>query len=293
MPISLTEFASFTQEQFVETVGKCYENSPWVAEAAYTQRDGLFETVTALHAAMKAVVEGSSLQQKTDLINAHPDLAGKAALAGEVTAESSEEQSKAGLSSLTTDEMASFTEMNTAYKAKFGFVFILAVRNASKSTILGCFKARLQNSREKELNECIRQIHKIAWMRLLTTIEPKDSGFLTCHVLDTASGKPANDMRITLSRLSGEGELGLIKEYVTNDDGRLTGGPALKGTDFSVGVYEWIFYSGDYFLKECQQVDGTPFLNEVPIRFGIDNPEDHYHVPLLVSPYSFSTYRGS
>lgn len=100
-------------------------------------------------------------------------------------------------------------------------------------------------------------------------------------------------MRIHLHRLSPPEGAGLIGEYITNDDGRLEGGPALKGKDFQVGTYEWTFYVADYFASRGTPFSGTPFLDEVPLRFGIDNPDDHYHVPLLVSPWSFSTYRGS
>jgi hydroxyisourate hydrolase len=104
---------------------------------------------------------------------------------------------------------------------------------------------------------------------------------------------PADKMRITLTRLSPEDRVGLVGEFITNDDGRLEGGPALKGKDFIVGTYEWTFYTADYFASKGTFTTGTPFLNEIPLRFGIDNPDDHYHVPLLVSPWSFSTYRGS
>mmetsp|Transcript_1809 Transcript_1809/g.2172 ORF Transcript_1809/g.2172 Transcript_1809/m.2172 type:complete len:190 (+) Transcript_1809:23-592(+) len=189
--------------------------------------------------------------------------------------------------------MDRFTALNQAYKKKFSFVFILAVRNATKQTILSSFEARINHSKQREFEECITQIHKIAWMRLLAMFKPAPTGFLTCHVLDTASGKPADGLRITLKKLSPEtNDAETLGEFVTNDDGRLNG-PALKGGDFKVGFYEWTFYVGDYFAKECLPTAGTPFLTEVPLRFGIDNPEDHYHVPLLVSPYSYSTYRGS
>jgi len=103
----------------------------------------------------------------------------------------------------------------------------------------------------------------------------------------------AAKMRISLTRLSPPESAGLVANFVTNDDGRLEGGPALKGANFTVGTYEWIFYTGDYFASMGTFVPGTPFLDEVPLRFGIDNPDDHYHVPLLVSPWSYSTYRGS
>jgi len=293
-PLSLSSLSGLSEESFVAAIGGVYENSPWVASAVFTNLKPLSITsIASLHAAMKEVVETAEEEKKLELINSHPDLAGKAALADELTEESKEEQSKAGLNSLTKEELEQFTKMNEKYKSKFGFVFILAVRNATKYTILKSFEARLKNTRMKEFEECITQIHKIAWMRLLTILEPADTGFLTCHVLDTASGKPANDMDITLERLSGTGPLGVIGSFVTNSDGRLTSGRALTGKDFSVGIYKWTFEVGDYFAKEGAKLAGTPFLTSVPLVFGIDDPEDHYHVPLLCSPYGYSTYRGS
>jgi 2-oxo-4-hydroxy-4-carboxy-5-ureidoimidazoline decarboxylase len=198
------------------------------------------------------------------------------------------------LNTLTQDEMDEFTALNTSYKAKFGFPFILAVRNATKYTILDAFRSRINNTAPLEFAQCMSQIHKIAWMRLLSKLEWNSKGFLTCHVLDTAQGCPAAGMRITLSRrdMTDAGEVStVIKTFVTNDDGRT--GRALDGADFAPGTYEWTFHCGPYFAKSGLYTSGTPFLDDVPIRFGIDNPEDHYHVPLLVSPWSFSTYRGS
>lgn len=99
-------------------------------------------------------------------------------------------------------------------------------------------------------------------------------------------------MRITLRRLSPTPAL--VGEYVTNDDGRLTNGAALRGgAEMIPGVYEWTFFVADYFASQGTYTTGQPFLDVIPLRFGIDNPDDHYHVPLLVSPWSFSTYRGS
>jgi hydroxyisourate hydrolase len=101
-------------------------------------------------------------------------------------------------------------------------------------------------------------------------------------------------MRIILRRISPSNDATVVGEFTTNNDGRLIGGPALRGgAEMTVGVYEWTFYAGDYFASKGTFTAGQPFLDVVPIRFGIDNPDDHYHVPLLVSPWSFSTYRGS
>ena len=187
--------------------------------------------------------------------------------------------------------------MHEVYRKNFGFPFILAVRHATKDTIFSAIMGRMNNPKEVEVVTALEQIHKIAWMRILTKLKSNEpSGFLTCHVLDTANGIPAANMKISLYQINGKGNSTvreLISDFVTNEDGRLKDGPALKGETFQVGVYEWVFYTGDYFASKGTFVSGTPFLDEVPLRFGIDNPDDHYHVPLLVSPWSYSTYRGS
>ena len=113
------------------------------------------------------------------------------------------------------------------------------------------------------------------------------TGFLTTHVLDTASGLPAAGMTVTLYRLNGETREELVK-MTTNDDGR-TDSPILPSDKFAVGSYELVFEAGAYFGRG----EDISFLDEIPIRFGINDPTSHYHVPLLVSPFSFSTYRGS
>jgi 5-hydroxyisourate hydrolase len=116
-------------------------------------------------------------------------------------------------------------------------------------------------------------------------------GKLTTHVLDTANGCPAGGMTIELWQIHPESKpKQLLKTVTTNTDGR-TDTPLLADADFAVGVYELVFAVGDYFAEN--QVDSPPFLGQVPIRFGIANPDSHYHVPLLVSPWSYSTYRGS
>ncbi len=113
-------------------------------------------------------------------------------------------------------------------------------------------------------------------------------GFLTTHVLDTAHGKPAGGMEIELARFDESGTRHPIKTVRTNDDGR-TDEPLLREAEFEVGEYEIVFSVGGYFGDDGD----PPFLGQVPIRFGISDPDSHYHVPLLTSPWSYSTYRGS
>jgi 2-oxo-4-hydroxy-4-carboxy-5-ureidoimidazoline decarboxylase len=292
----LKELLAKPSEEIVSFLAGIYEHSPWVAEAlvaeAFAAKDDLSTTITTisqLAATLRAIVDAASPETKLILLRAHPDLSNKVNTA--LTAESQEEQSKGGLQSMSADEVATFTKYNDTYKAKFSFPFILAVRNATKYTVLTALEGRVNHSVETELATALQQVHKIAWMRLLAGIDTSDAqGFLTCHVLDTAIGCPADNMRITLVRQVD----GASWNFRTNADGRLEGGPALKGgAEMQVGRYEWTFHVGDYFCSKGTYIAGTPFLDVVPLQFGIDNPDDHYHVPLLVSPWSYSTYRGS
>lgn len=117
------------------------------------------------------------------------------------------------------------------------------------------------------------------------------SGYLTTHVLDTARGCPAAGMKIMLYKVSGNSHR-KIREVVTNSDGR-TDGPILPADTFKTGTYELVFCAGDYLRATEQDGEDPLFLDEIPIRFGMSDADAHYHVPLLVSPFSYSTYRGS
>ena len=118
----------------------------------------------------------------------------------------------------------------------------------------------------------------------------KRMGRLTTHVLDTSSGKPAAGLKIELWSVAAKAEA--IKVAVTNADGRADGA-ILEGDEFKAGNYELRFHAGDYLRASGAKLPEPPFLDVIPIRFGIANPAQHYHVPLLLSPYGYSTYRGS
>ncbi|KRF01144.1 5-hydroxyisourate hydrolase [Paenibacillus sp. Soil766] len=114
---------------------------------------------------------------------------------------------------------------------------------------------------------------------------------ITSHVLDISSGRPAAGVRIDLFRLQ-EGRLEMLRSGITNTDGRLPG-PMLSGDDFAKGTYELLFHVGDYFRGNGVELQEPAFLDQVPIRFGVANTVSHYHVPLLIAPWGYNTYRGS
>ncbi len=119
------------------------------------------------------------------------------------------------------------------------------------------------------------------------------TGKLTTHVLDTAQGRPAAGMEVELWRLDASGDGSTwVKRVHTNGDGR-TGSPLLEGDEFIEGTYELVFMVGDYFKGQEVNTSAPPFLDRVPVRFAITSAAANYHVPLLVSPWAYSTYRGS
>ena len=117
-------------------------------------------------------------------------------------------------------------------------------------------------------------------------------GFLTTHVLDTARGLPASGVMIELFQLGDGGPAVKIASATTNADGR-TDTPILPHESFSTGTYELVFHVGDYLRHNNFNVEAPLFLDQIPIRFGINDATSHYHVPLLISPFGYSTYRGS
>lgn len=159
--------ASLSREQFVSTFGSIYEHSAWIAERAFDRGiDDTHDHIEALQALLADVFMTATQQEQLGVIIAHPDLAGKAARAGELTAESTNEQSSAGISSLTDNEFKEFTELNDAYKSRFSFPFIMAVKGSNKHAILAGFQERIHNSPEQEFSRALAEINKIAGFRL-------------------------------------------------------------------------------------------------------------------------------
>ncbi len=156
--------------QFVATLGGIFEHSPWVAERAFMRRP--FAGVEDLHRAMCDAVTAATTDEKLALIRAHPELAGKAAIRGELTDASTKEQSGAGLSQCSPEEYDEITDLNARYNRRFGFPFILAVRGHTRGTILAAMRTRVANERDAEISEALRQIERIALFRLADLLGP-------------------------------------------------------------------------------------------------------------------------
>jgi OHCU decarboxylase len=169
-PLTLEAINASDRDAFVTSLGFLFEGSPWIAAETWAARP--FASLEQLHHALCATVERAAVERQVALIRAHPDLAGKAALAGDLTRESAREQSSAGLNRLAPDEFATFTRLNTAYREKFGFPFVICVREHTKDSILASFDARLAHDRDEEIKAALGEIAKIARLRLLDTVRP-------------------------------------------------------------------------------------------------------------------------
>jgi 2-oxo-4-hydroxy-4-carboxy-5-ureidoimidazoline decarboxylase len=169
-PVSCDDVNGMSREAFVAAFGDVAEHSPWVAEAAAEGRP--FSGLEALIAAFQSAIGEAPREQRLALIRGHPDLAGKAALAGELADDSRREQAGAGLDSLTSDEFARFTRLNDAYTARFGFPFIFAVKGATKHQILDAFEVRLENDPDEEFRTALEQVLRIVRFRLEDRVCP-------------------------------------------------------------------------------------------------------------------------
>ncbi len=161
--------STLSRDAFVAAFADIYEHSPWVAEKAFDLGvDSSIDDIDGLHSRMADILLSADHPAQLALINAHPDLAGKAAVRGELTEASTSEQSGAGIHECTAEEFQRFTELNDAYKAKFAFPFIMAVKGSNRHQILAAFEERIHNSTEAEFTRALAEINKIALFRLQT-----------------------------------------------------------------------------------------------------------------------------
>lgn len=167
--LSLAELGGLDERRFVAALGPLFEHSPWVAEGAWRRRP--FGSVDDLHAALEAAMREASRERQLELIRAHPELAGRKADERALTPESSHEQASAGLDRLTADELDVLRRVNRSYRERFGFPLIVCVREHTKDSIIAWGAARLQHSREQEIDIALGEITKIAQLRLGDLLE--------------------------------------------------------------------------------------------------------------------------
>ena len=278
---------------FAAAIGDTFEHAPWVAEAAAAKRP--FATVTALHEAMMGAVRAAPRPQQLAFLNGHPDLAGKAARAGAITLDSRNEQASVGLDTLSDEDFDRFHRLNDAYRTRFGIPFMICVRRHTRDSILSQFESRLANDAAGELAAALREVFYITRLRIAARVtgegKPRVDGRLSTHVLDTHAGRPAVGVAVELYELAGE-RAHRIASATTNADGR-TDSPLIAGRPLLIGRYELRFAIGNHYRSRGIDSGDPPYLDIVPLRFSIAEPEGHYHVPLLCTPWSYSTYRGS
>ena len=162
--LTLAEINSLSRENFARVFGGLFEHSPWIAEVTWPKHP--FASLVKLHETFCQTVLNASEEKQLTLIRAHPDLVGPAALTGQLTRESANEQSSAGLNQLTSAEIDLFNKSNAAYREKFGFPFVICARLNKKEAILNGFRVRLNHSREQEITAALAEIFKIAELRL-------------------------------------------------------------------------------------------------------------------------------
>jgi 2-oxo-4-hydroxy-4-carboxy-5-ureidoimidazoline decarboxylase len=290
----LSDLNIYGKDDFVAALANIFEYSPWIAEQAAAARP--FAGVTQLFAAMKSAVDRAAPELRLALIKAHPDLANKTQRAAGLTEESNAEQNSVGLDRLSDAEYEAFERVNDAYRAKFGFPYIVCVRRHTKDSILRDFERRLPNDVTTETQRSIEEICRIAALRLDQLVISEDrlkvQGRLSTHVLDTHSGRPAAGIAVELVELSDFGASRVMTRTITNSDGR-TDAPLIGGRPVPIGRYELTFKVGPYFAARGVAMSDPPFLDQIPLRFSVSDPEGHLHVPLLVTPWSYGTYRGS
>ena len=291
---ALSDLNACSKDDFVAALSNIFEHSPWIAEQAASVRP--FAGIKPLFEAMKVAVDRAAPELRLALIKGHPDLANKTQRAAGLTSESSAEQDSVGLDRLSDAEYEAFERVNNAYRAKFGFPYIVCVRRHTRDSILRDFERRLPNDAMTEAQNSIEEICRIAALRLDQLVASDDRlevhGRLSTHVLDTHSGRPAVGIALELVELSNLGANRVVTRAITNADGR-TDQPLIYGRPVPIGRYELTFSVGNYFAGRKVPLSDPPFLDSIPLRFAVSDPEGHLHVPLLVTPWSYATYRGS
>ena len=287
---TLKEFNTLDTETAAAELFKCCGSKRWVKQMMgyfpFTNEENLFDHARTIW---------YNINDESDYLEAfthHPKIGDVKSLKEKFASTSDwagNEQS--GVNNASNRVIQELSELNEAYYQKFGFIFIVCATGKSAEEMLELLKARIGNSKEEEIGLAMGEQFKITLLRLQKMVELNDKKWnavsqITTHVLDTSLGKPGKDIHIQLKKES-DGKLLTIASGVTNSDGRIAG-LLPPGVELPAGNYIMHFNTGNYFEKNKV----TGFYPQVDIHFTTFD-QTHYHVPLLINPYGYSTYRGS
>jgi len=286
--LSLAAANALSSAAFRDHFSGVFESTPWVMDRIEAQRP--FTSRAALLAAMERVLAQADDAAKLALLQAHPVLGGAAARAGQVTAESAAEQAGHGLDRMGGGEEREFAALNEDYLERFGFPFIIAVKGQrDRAAILAALRGRIASDAEAERATALAEVVKIAGFRVEALIENDEGGAkplsLSLHVLDTARGGPGNGLAFTFHRVQDGARSAPLAAGETNAEGRWSLGAAVP---LVPGLYELCFAAGAY----QHRFGAERFYEDISIRFRVSAEGGHYHIPLILSPFGYSTYRG-
>lgn len=289
--VTLADVNRMDQATFVATFGDTFELSPWVAKDAYAKRP--FATVAALHQAMWETFNAVPRAEHITFLRNLPDIGDKNVAPGGITEDSKREQQAAGINALNATDLARLIALNKAYKAKFGYGYTICVLRNTPETIMSQIERRMTYDPDKDLAASLQEEFYITRLRVAGMVTgpgaPKVNGDMNTHVLNAVSGKPAEGMGVALFELMGE-KRRKLNQATLNAEGRCA---LMDGRPVPIGRYEIHFGLADYFRKTGVAIGDPAYLDFVPVRISIASPEDHYHVPLICTPWSYSTYRGT
>ena len=277
-----------SRNAFAAATETLFEDAPWITQGLAEARP--FTSLTALHAAMMARLHAAPEQGRLAFLRGHPMLSPTTLRQG-TTAESTLEQRSARINALDEATASQLDAANAAHLARFGFPFILAVRNASLATILGAMERRLVATQAAEITEALREVEAISWMRLLDRVAPAPTGGISLHVLDTARSRPASGLRGELWQCPAGSDPACVARFNTDANGRVA--KLLGDGNLAACGYEWRLDTAAYFARHGAATLDRSFLPAVCVRFAVANPEEHFHVPVLLTVGSYTTYRGS
>lgn len=286
--LSLSAANALSSAAFQAQFAGLLENTPWVIERLESERP--FASRAALLAAIDRLLAGAESAAKLALLQAHPVLGGAAARQGRVTALSAAEQAGHGLDRMAGDEEQEFASLNQRYLERFGFPFIIAVKGQrDRAAILAALRQRLAQDVTTEQATALAEVVKIVGFRLQALVDDDHAGgkalSLSLHVLDTARGGPGAGLAFAFYQVEAGVRGARLAAGEADDAGRWALDAAVALTP---GLYELCFAAGAY----QHRFGAMGFYEDITIRFRISAAGGHYHVPLILSPFGYSTYRG-